>query len=90
MRFVIRTFEVRRDAPADVPVVLPEREIEAGTIDSALKKTKELFAEERRPLRSLSFFAEGGLVAYVLPARVESKPEPTARNRRRKSRRPRR
>jgi len=79
---VIRTFEVKPDAPADPPVALQDRHVEAGTLEEARTRAAENFTNERRPLRSLSFLADGGLVAYVLPPIAE--PQATEKPRRRR------
>lgn len=84
MNHRVRIFEVQPDAPVDPPVAIADRHVEAGTLDDARAKAAELFACERRPLRSLSFLADGGLVAYVLPPLPETEePEKPRRRRRR-------
>jgi len=85
VRHVVRTFEVKPDAPAAPPVALEDRTVEAGTVDEARARAAELFAAERRPLRSLSFHADGGLAAYVLPALPEPEPSEKPRRRRRRA-----
>ena len=84
MKHAIRIFEVKPDAPVDPPVALADRHVEAGTLEEARAKAAELFAGERRPVRSLSFLADGGLVAYVLPPLPElAEPDKPRRRRRR-------
>jgi hypothetical protein len=84
VRHTIRTFEVKPDAPADPPVALGDRHVEADTLEEARAGATGLFTTERRPVRSLSFLADGGLVAYVLPELPEPvEPEKPRRRRRR-------
>jgi len=84
VKHVVRTFEVKPNAPVDPPVALDDRHVEAGSLEEARTKVGELFAGERRPVRSLSFLGDGGLVAYVLPELPEPKePEKPRRRRRR-------
>lgn len=79
-KYLLRVFEVKPQG-AEAPVRLPDRDIEAESIDEARTKASETLAQERRLVRSLSCLAEGGLVAYVLPPQPEPAAEP-ARTRR--------
>jgi len=85
VRHVVRTFEVVPDAPADPPVALGDRHVEAGSLEEARARATELFAGERRPVRSMSFLADGGLVAYVLPELPEPEEPDKPRRRRRRA-----
>lgn len=85
MRHIVRIFEVAIDAPADPPVALEDRHVEAASLDAARTLAVELFGAERRPLRSISFLADGGLVAYVLPQLPEPEAPEKPRRRRRRS-----
>lgn len=75
MRLPVRTFEVNPEAASAVPLALEDRFIEADTVDAARSRAAAVFAAERRPLRSLSFHADGGLVAYVMPPLPEPEPD---------------
>jgi len=84
VKHAVRTFEVKPDSPVAPPIVLEDRHVEAGTLEGARTKVAELFAAERRPVRSLSFLADGGLVAYVLPPLPEPDEAEKPRRRRRR------
>lgn len=80
-RYPVRVFEVAPDAPAAAPAPLPDRHVEAASVDEARAQAAALFAAERRPLRSLAFLADGGLVAYVLPPLPAPEERPRRRGR---------
>ena len=82
MKYAVKTFEMNPDAPTDPPVAIEDRHVESTTVDAARRAATELFAAERRPVRSLSFLADGGLVAYVLPVLPEPEEKPKRRRRR--------
>lgn len=81
----IRVFEVQPHGSTEPPTPLPDRHVDAGSLDEAREKAAALFAAERRPVRSISCLAEGGLVAYVLPL-PEAEAAPERRRRPRGSR----
>ena len=80
-QYLLRVFEVQPHGSVEPPAPLPDRHVDAGTLDDARKRATELFENERRPLRSISFLAEGGLVAYVLPPLPGPAPAPEQRRR---------
>lgn len=82
-KYLLRLFEVQPGGSTEPPVALDDRHIEAASIDEARTRATELLEAERRPLRSISCLADGGLLAYVLP------PLPAAEARPGRARRPR-
>jgi hypothetical protein len=81
--YSVRVFEVP-PGTGGPPAPLPDREVEAASVEDARAQAMALLAAERRPVRSIAFLAEGGLVAYVLPP--EPAPEERARPRARRRR----
>jgi len=73
MKVMLRVFEVNPNASTDALIALPDRTLETESMDAARRDAYQAMIQERRMVRSVSFLADGGLVAYVLPP----EPEPT-------------
>ncbi len=83
MDYPVKVFEVTSDAkPGDRPRELQGFAVSGETAEDARRSVLARLASERRGLRSLSFMADGGLAAVVLPPAPEPKaPAPTRRRR---------
>ncbi len=83
MDYPVKVFEVASDTkPGDRPRELPGFAVSGETAEDARRSVLARLASERRGLRSLSFTADGGLAAVVLPPAPGPKPAPAGRRRR--------
>ena len=64
MRYTVRLFTVRPDAPASPPVPSPDRAVEAADADAAIAAASAALLAEGLRVRAISH-GPGGLVAYV-------------------------
>ena len=68
MNYLVKVFEVARDAkPTDRPQEVSGFAVSGGTADEARRAAISRLTAEGRTVRSLSFMADGGLAAVVLP-----------------------
>ncbi len=78
MNYQVKVFEVPRDAqPADRPRELPGFAVSGSSVDEARRAAVSRLTAEGHVVRSLSFTADGGIAAVVVPS------EPPATTRRR-------
>ena len=72
MNYLVKVFEVARDAkPTDRPQEVSGFAVSGGTVDEARRAAISRLTAEGRTVRSLSFTADGGLAAVVLPPEPE-------------------
>ena len=68
MNYLVKIFEVARDAkPTDRPQEVSGFAVSGGTVDEARRAAISRLTTEGRTVRSLSFTADGGLAAVVIP-----------------------
>lgn len=81
MQYTIKVFQIVRDAgPEAKPSPAGEFAMSAETVEDARRAALERLAADDRPVRSLSFTADGGMAAVVYPAPTPAVPPPrTAR-----------
>ena len=83
MDYPVKVFEVASDAkPGDRPRELSGFAVSGETAEDARRLVLARLAGERRTIRTLSFTADGGLAAVVLPPAPEPKLPAPARRRR--------
>jgi hypothetical protein len=81
MEYPVKVFEIARDAEPDTkPTPAAGFAVSADTIEDARQMARTRLTADGRALRSLSFTADGGIAAVVLPP---AKPVPTPRAARR-------
>lgn len=83
MDYPVKVFEVTSDAkPGDRPRELPGFAVSGESADDARRSVLARLSGERRPIRTISFTADGGLAAVVLPPTPASTPPAPSRRRR--------
>jgi len=83
MDYPVKIFEMASDAkPGDRPRELPGFAVTGETAEDARRSVLARLGSERRTIRTLSFTADGGLAAVVLPQ--SPTPQPAAPSRRRR------
>jgi hypothetical protein len=83
MDYPVKVFEVTNDAkPGERPRELPGFAVSGESADDARRSVLARLTGERRAVRTLSFTADGGLAAVVLPPAPEPKPAAPSRRRR--------
>jgi hypothetical protein len=76
MNYVVKVFEVAADAkPTDRPQELSGFAVSGGSVDEARRAVISRLTAEGRVVRSLSFTADGGLAAVVLPPAPPAQPD---------------
>ncbi len=82
MDYPVKIFEMASDAkPGDRPRELPGFAVSGETVEDARRSVLARLGGERRTVRTLSFTADGGLAAVVLPPAPASQLPAPARRR---------
>ena len=82
MEYPVKVYEIARDAkPEAKPTSAGAFAVSADTVEGARRAAVARLASDGRPVRSLSFTADGGLAAVVHPAPAPPAPPPRAARR---------
>jgi hypothetical protein len=84
MNFPVKVLEIPRDAKPEARAVpVSDFAVSADTLEDARRAALARLAADGRPVRTLSFTADGGLAAVVFPAEPPAQaPAQPARRRR--------
>jgi len=84
MQYLVKLLEIAHDAKPDVkPAPVGEFTVSAEAVEDARRAVIERLAAEVRPVRCLSFTADGGIAVVVYPPAPAPPSPPTPARRRR-------